>query len=141
MPVAALLGAGERLRAAMDQTQAQGLAAAHIGDILPIVALRVAGAVRLLYNPRVAGVAQEQAAGPEGSVSMPGIEVLVSRPIWADIAYQTETGAGEAERLEGWPARIALHEIDQVNGIFFLDRISRLKREAALRRWRKLSRI
>ncbi len=125
----------------MDQTQAQGLAAAHIGDILPIVAIRVAGAVRLLYNPRVASVAQEQVVGTEGSVSMPGIEVEVSRPIWADISFETDAGAIASERLEGWPARIALHEIDQVNGVFFLERISRLKREAALRRWRKLSRI
>ncbi len=135
--VADLLPIGEKLLAAMEETQAQGLAAAHIGEVAPVIAMRVEETVRLLYNPRVLATAAEQSAGPEGSVSLPGIKVDVSRPVWAEVAFSDAEGAGQQERFEGWPARIALHEIDQVNGIFFLDLVSRLKRDMALRKWKK----
>jgi peptide deformylase len=137
--VEALRETGERLLAAMAETRAQGLAAAHIGEIAPIVAIRRDADVLLLFNPEVMAVADETAAGREGSVSMPGIEVEVSRPTWAEIAYLDREGKQRTERFDGWTARIALHEIDQVNGIFFLERVSRLKRDFALKKWRKLA--
>jgi peptide deformylase len=43
-----------------------------------------------------------------------------------------------SSRLPGClPGRVASREIDQVNGIFFLDRLSRLKRDMAIKRWKK----
>ena len=68
---------------------------------------------------------------------MSGVEVQVVRPIWAEIAYFDDAGARQQERLEGLPGRIAQHEIDQMNGMFFLDRLSRLKRDMVLKKWRK----
>lgn len=121
----------------MEATRAQGLAAAHIGEVAPIVAIRRDASAMLLFNPEVLAVAEEQVGGREGSVSMPGIEIDISRPIWADIAYVDRDGEQRTERFDGWTARIALHEIDQVNGIFFLERVSRLKREMAIKKWRK----
>jgi peptide deformylase len=61
----------------------------------------------------------------------------VLRSAKARIAYDDETGTRHELDLEGLPARIAQHEIDQVNGIFFLERLSRLKREMAIKRWKK----
>jgi peptide deformylase len=90
----------------------------------------------LLYNPRVVA-AEETAAGEEGSVSLPGARVSIDRPVWADIAWMDETGAAHAERFTGFLARVAIHEIEQMQGIFFLDRLSRLKREMALKKARK----
>lgn len=57
----------------------------------------------------------------EGSVSLPGIEVEVVRPVWAALAFDDADGDRQALRLEGLPARIAQHEIDQMNGVFFLE--------------------
>lgn len=91
----------------------------------------------VLYNPEIVWLAPETAEGPEGSVSMPGFEVAVVRPTRAGISFDDETGVRQELELEGLPARIAQHEIDQVNGIFFLERISRLKRDMALKRWKK----
>jgi peptide deformylase len=56
------------------------------------------------------------------------------------IAFDDDTGQGQELALSGFAARVAQHEIDQVNGVFFLTRISRLKREAAIRRFAKLGR-
>lgn len=138
----AMLEAGDRLLAAAREAQAYGLAAAHLGENEPLAVMSMASDpaqrdYRLLYNPEIVAVAEETASGPEGSVSMPGIEVAVQRPVWAEIAYDDADGIRQRERLEGFVARVALHEIEQVNGIFFLSRVSRLKRDAALRKFDK----
>ena len=91
----------------------------------------------VLYNPEILALAGEPAEGPEGSVSMPGLQVPVMRPARARIAYDDESGTRQERELEGLPARIAQHEIDQVNGVFFLERLSRLKRDMAVKRWKK----
>jgi peptide deformylase len=92
---------------------------------------------RVLYNPEITAVSEETATGTEGSVSMHGIEIEVVRPVWAEVAFDDAGGTRHVLRLEGLPARIAQHEIDQMNGIFFLDRVSRLKRDMALKKWKK----
>jgi peptide deformylase len=91
----------------------------------------------LLYNPELLLLDGDIVEGPEGSVSMPGLQVAVPRPSRARIAYDDETGTRLQLELEGLPARIAQHEIDQVSGIFFLERLSRLKRDMAIKRWKK----
>lgn len=142
---AALHGTAERLLAATISVQAYGLAAAHIGEIEPVVVISVADDTsardyRVLFNPAVVAVAETVAAGPEGSVSMPGIEAPVERPVWAEIAYDTAESERVTTRFEGFVARCALHEIEQMNGIFFLSRLSRLKRDTAIRKFHKLGR-
>jgi peptide deformylase len=136
----ALRETGQRLLAAAIEAAAYGLAAAHIGETAPVVVVGGEGEpreYRLLYNPRVVVAAEETAAGEEGSVSLPGARVSIDRPVWADIAWMDETGAAYAERFTGFLARVAIHEIEQMQGIFFLDRLSRLKREMALKKARK----
>lgn len=91
----------------------------------------------VLYNPEILSLSGEPVEGREGSVSMSGMQVPVMRPPKARIAYDDEQGARHELDLEGLPARVAQHEIDQVNGIFFLEHISRLKRDMAIKRWRK----
>jgi peptide deformylase len=68
---------------------------------------------------------------------MPGVQVEIMRPVWAEIAFYDETGVRQTRRFDGLPARIALHEIEQMNGQFFLDRLSRLKRDMVLKKWKK----
>ena len=113
------------LRDAAAGVEAYGLAAAHIGRIEPVAVVSVAapGAARdyrLLFNPVVLAMSDEKAFGPEGSVSMPGIEVPIERAVWVEIGFDSEEGVAVTLRLEGFAARVAQHEIDQVNGIFFL---------------------
>ena len=71
---------------------------------------------------------------------MPGIEVDVIRPENARIAFDDEAGHPVELDLTGFAARVAQHEIDQVNGVFFLARVSRLKRDTAIKRFAKIGR-
>ena len=142
---AAVIEAGMALREAAAGVEAYGLAAAHIGRIEPVAVVSVAapGAARdyrLLFNPVVLAMSDEKAFGPEGSVSMPGIEVPIERAVWVEIGFDSEEGVAVTLRLEGFAARVAQHEIDQVNGIFFLNRLSRLKRDTAIRKFHKSAR-
>ncbi|UJW86278.1 peptide deformylase [Devosia sp. SL43] len=137
-----MLTAGETLRSAAQEVQAHGLAAAHLGLSEPLVVVSVAGQTakrdyRILFNPEVVLVGPESVIGAEGSVSLPGIEVPIDRPIWAEIAYDTPDGTQETARFEDFVARVALHEIDQMNGVFFLSRLSRIKRDTAIRKFEK----
>jgi peptide deformylase len=133
---------GTRLLEAAKAAQAYGLAAVHMGAVAPVVVISAAPdpAKRdylVLYNPDVLAVAEETAPGPEGSVSMPDVQVEILRPIWAKIAFDDEAGVRQTRQFERLPARIALHEIEQMNGVFFLNRLSRLKREMVLKKWKK----
>lgn len=91
----------------------------------------------VLYNPEILSLDGELLDGQEGSVSMPGLQVAVQRRYRARIGYDDESGTRHELDLEGLPARIAQHEIDQVRGVFFLERLSRLKRDMAVKRWKK----
>ena len=131
---------GERLLAAAREVSAYGLAAAHIGEVAPVVVISGAEeprTYRLLYNARILAVSDETAMGEEGSVSLPGVRVAIERPVWAEVAFFDETGAVRTERFTGFLARVAIHEIEQMQGSFFLERVSRLKREMALKKARK----
>lgn len=133
---------GNRLLEAAKAANAYGLAAVHIGAPAPVVVISTATdpgqrSYLLLYNPEVVAAAEELESGPEGSVSMPGVEVEMVRPIWAELTWDDEAGTRQQARFDGLPARIAQHEIDQMNGIFFLDRLSRLKRDIVLKKWKK----
>lgn len=93
----------------------------------------------LLFNPEVTGVAPETEPGEEGSVSLPGVRVTIERPVWAVASYMDGDGTARTARFERFAARVALHEIEQMNGVFFLSKLSRLKREMVLKKAKKQS--
>lgn len=139
----ALRETGRRLLDTARAHNAYGLAAAHIGAVAPVVVVSLGPMeqrdYRLLFNPVILSRSGTPVTGPEGSVSLPGIEVDVLRAPEVLVGYDDETGSPGTLDLTGFAARVAQHEIDQMEGTFFLTRISRLKRDAALRRFRKLS--
>jgi len=139
-----LLAVGQDLLSAARSANAYGLAAVHIGVVAPVVVISLGDPAtrdyRVLYNPRIVRTSGDSALGKEGSVSMPGVEVDIARPERVHIAFENETGAPTELELTGFPARVAQHEIDQVNGVYFLTRLSRLKREAAIKRFAKRAR-
>lgn len=133
---------GNRLLEATKAANAYGLAAVHIGAVAPVVVISADEDPSkrdyvVLYNPEILATDGPTVPGPEGSVSMPGVEVEIVRPYVAEVAWDDETGTRQQRRLEGLPARIAQHEIEQMNGVFFLERLSRLKRDMVLKKWKK----
>ncbi|HZY69329.1 MAG TPA: peptide deformylase, partial [Devosia sp.] len=132
---------GERLLEAAREAKAYGLAAAHMGEIEPVVVISGDGVGRdylLLFNPQVTAMSDQTEADEEGSVSLPGVRVMIERPLWAEISYMDAAGQSQSARFERFAARVALHEIEQMNGVFFLSKLSRLKREMVLKKARKL---
>ncbi|SEQ39409.1 peptide deformylase [Devosia sp. YR412] len=139
---AAMLEAGAALLAAAQEVQAYGLAAAHLGLNEPVVVISFAGDAdprdyRLLYNPAILQLSDETEIGPEGSVSMPGIQAPVMRALRIELAYDDAQGQRRQVEMNGFVARIAQHEVDQVNGLFFTKRLSKVKRDMATRKFLK----
>lgn len=91
-----------------------------------------------LVNPSVVWHSDETARQSEGCLSIPGIEEVVERPIGVRIEGFDPDGEPITIEAEELLARALQHEIDHIDGVLFLDRISPLKRRMALKKWRKL---
>lgn len=90
-----------------------------------------------LINPEVIDRRGKQVE-EEGCLSLPEIREKVSRAEWVKVRAQDVTGAWfEVEGTE-LLARALLHEIDHLDGILFIDHLSRLKRDLILRRIKKM---
>jgi peptide deformylase len=92
--------------------------AADVADIMPLV----------LINPVVTPV-DESATGGEGCLSFPEIFAEISRPESVDVKALNEKGKPIEFRAGGLLARAVQHETDHLNGILFIDRMERKKKE------------
>lgn len=91
-----------------------------------------------LVNPEIVWSSDETDKQSEGCLSIPGMEEIVRRPTAVRVEGKDPDGNDlvvEADELYG---RALQHEIDHVNGILFLDRVSALKRKMLLKKWKKL---
>ena len=115
-----------------------GITAPHIGVASRVVVLELtAGNVRVYVNPAIEWASDELAKHDEGSVSMPGAIEEIERPARVRVIYQDLTGAPLTEEADGLLAVCHQHEIDQLDGIFWLQRLSRLKRERVVKRYER----
>jgi peptide deformylase len=142
---ATLAADAEALAVALARIPATGLAGPHLGIMRRIVAIDASaaageGGVRLFVNPVVTWASTETALHEEGSVSLPGVRERIERPAAVVVSYADLTGETRGERYTGFMAACLQHEIEQCDGIFWLDRLSRLKRDRVLARYAKLVR-
>ena len=121
-----------------------GLAAPQIGLPLRVCVLDVrdehdseSGRFALV-NPVIAESSTETDKAREGCLSIPGLEEVVTRP--AKVTVKGFNPQGERVRVEaeGLLGRALQHEIDHLDGILFIDRVSPLKRRILLKKWKKL---
>jgi peptide deformylase len=119
-----------------------GITGPHIGVMRRVVVLELSpeDGVRVYVDPRVIEASSETIRHVEGSVSMPGITEEVERSARVRVAYRDLAGGHHEEEADGFLAVCLQHEIDQLDGIFWLDRLSRLKRDRANKRWDKARR-
>lgn len=118
-----------------------GITAPHLGILerLTVIELPDEKRVRIYVNPRIVWSSQDKREHVEGSVSMPGTTETVERPARVRIAFQTLEGTEETEEADGLLAVCLQHEIDQLDGIFWIQRLSRLKHERVIKRFQKRS--
>lgn len=119
-----------------------GITAPHLGVPARLVALELPGGEgpRVYVNPVILWFSPETIRQAEGSVSMPGVTEEIERPARVRLRYQDIGGDTHEEEVEGLEAVCHQHEIDQLDGIFWLQRLSRLKRERVVKRYEKLRR-
>ncbi|MFN7092640.1 MAG: peptide deformylase [Allorhizobium sp.] len=119
-----------------------GITAPHCGVLLRLTVIDTPeiGGRRDYVNPEILWASDEMMTHTEGSVSMPGMTDEVTRPKAVRIRYQTLDGTVVEEEMQGFAAICMQHEIDQLDGIFWIMKLSRLKRERLLKKWEKATR-
>jgi peptide deformylase len=119
-----------------------GITAPHVGISLRVVVLDLDAndGARTYVNPQIIWASPEMIMHREGSVSMPGVNDDVRRHARVRISYHDVHGNTQTEESDGLRAVCHQHEIDQLNGLFWIQRLSRLKRERLIKRFEKISR-
>ncbi|WP_024280873.1 peptide deformylase [Xanthobacter sp. 126] len=119
-----------------------GITAPHVGVPARVVVLELSPGEwpRTYVNPEIVWSSPETIRHAEGSVSMPGAVEEVERKARVRVRYEDLAGAVQEEEAEGLRAVCHQHECDQIDGIFWLQRLSRLKRERVVRKYEKAQR-
>lgn len=100
-----------------------GIAAPQLGSGLRIVVVAPDGKPIPLINPVVVEASEETEIGEEGCLSIPGLYGDVERPAQVVIEAYDRKGNPVAYEMAGMGARVALHEIDHLDGILFIDKV------------------
>ncbi|MEQ9660971.1 MAG: peptide deformylase [Parasphingopyxis sp.] len=96
---------------------------------------------RVFINPEILETATEMRAYEEGCLSVPDQFADVDRPDWCVARWMDENGNQFEERLEGMIATCLQHEMDHLEGILFIDHLSRMKRTMLMKKLEKARRL
>jgi peptide deformylase len=94
----------------------------------------------VFINPELFDPSEEHSVYSEGCLSVPDQYADVERPAVVHARWQDEHGGAHEERLEGLLATCLQHEIDHLEGILFIDHLSRLKRDMVMKKLEKARR-
>src|SRR5207244_8198801 len=119
-----------------------GLAAIQIGIPRRIVTLDLAKkdeprSPQVFINPQILWSSDERAIYEEGCLSIPEYYEEVERPAQVKVAYLDRGGAARELAADGLLATCIQHEIDHLNGVLFIDHISKLKRSRVVKKFTK----
>ncbi|BCK75647.1 peptide deformylase [Acetobacter aceti NBRC 14818] len=119
-----------------------GITAPHIGVAQRVVVLELPDAPgpQTYINPEIIEASKETIRLDEGSISMPGVTGTVERSARVRVRYQDLEGTEHVEEAEGLRAACHQHEIDQLNGLFWTQRLSPLRRGKVMAQFEKLRR-
>ena len=119
-----------------------GLAAIQVGVPKRVIVMDIARGEeephpRYFVNPEIVWASEETKPWEEGCLSVPEIYDEVERPAQVKLRYLDYHGAAVEEDADGLFAVCIQHEMDHLNGVLFIDHLSRLKRERAVSRVKK----
>jgi peptide deformylase len=125
----------ERMGELMTDALGVGLAATQLGVMHRVLVYRVhqQSPVAALVNPEIEWSGSESESLEEGCLSLPGVHVDVDRAVHVRVRAQNERGEPIAIEASGLEARVIQHEIDHLDGVLVLDRISRSQRKEAMK--------
>ncbi len=142
-------GVDDDLRALMDDmletmyaAPGIGLAAVQVGVPKRVIVMDLAkpdeeAQPRYYVNPEITWASEELAPYEEGCLSVPEIYEEVDRPAKVKLRYLDYHGKAVEEEAEGLFAVCIQHEMDHLQGVLFIDHLSRLKREQAVKKVKK----
>ena len=121
-----------------------GLAAIQVGEPLRMLTIDLskedeARSPHVFINPEIVATGDEASVYEEGCLSIPDYYAEVERPARITVNYLDLDGRPQTITTDGLMATCLQHEIDHLNGVLFIDHISRLKREMVVKKFRKLA--
>ncbi|WP_315925892.1 peptide deformylase [Mesorhizobium sp. SP-1A] len=121
-----------------------GLAAIQIGEPIRLLVIDLAKegeepAPHVFVNPEILESSGQRSTYEEGCLSIPDYYAEVERPASVRARYLDRSGKEQEIKAEGLMATCLQHEIDHLNGVLFIDHISKLKRDMVMRKFRKLA--
>ena len=122
-----------------------GLAAIQIGEPLRVVTMDLAKKddekePRVFINPEIVWSSEEKNVHEEGCLSIPEYYEEVERPTRVKVRYLDLDGKEHEEEADGLFATCIQHEIDHLNGVLFIDHLSKLKRDRVIKKFTKIAR-
>ncbi len=124
-----------------------GLAAIQVGEPRRIITIDIARDEEeektplFLINPEIVWVSEEERSTyEEGCLSIPDYYAEVERPAKVRVRYIDYQGKEQEQEAEGLLATCVQHEIDHLNGVLFIDYLSKLKRDLVVKKFTKAAR-
>ena len=145
-PVAAISDEIRTLVADMFETMYEapgvGLAAIQVGVPSRVIVMDLSkreaeSEPRVFINPEITWSSEERSPYEEGCLSIPDVHEDVERPSRVKVRYLDLDGKLQEEDAEGLFATCIQHEVDHLNGVLFIDHISKLKRERIVKKFTK----
>ena len=118
----------------MTENEGIGLAAPQVGELKRIIAVhpikersleeKTLRSPQIFINPKIVKKSKETLIDEEGCLSFPGLFLKIKRAREVEIEALNEGGEKIRVQAEGLPARVIQHEIDHLDGILFIDKLS-----------------
>ena len=122
-----------------------GLAALQVGVLRRLIVMDPAKdeapkSPLVMVNPEMLERSEEMRTHEEGCLSIPDFTAEIERPARTRVSYIDREGKKREAGLEGIWSTLVQHEIDHLNGVLFIDYLSRLKRDMVVRKFTKQKR-
>jgi len=142
---AALLKLADDILATMYDAPGIGLAAPQVGILRQLIVMdpsrhEEAKQPLIMVNPVILERGAEMRTHEEGCLSIPDFTAEIERPAMTRVSYIDTKGKQREKTLEGIWSTLVQHEIDHLNGILFIDYLSRLKRDMIVKKFAKQKR-
>ena len=116
-----------------------GLAGVQVGVLKRLIVIDVSGDKEkknplFLVNPEIISKSNDTSVYEEGCLSLPGYFAEIERPAECQIKYVDYNGKKKEMRANGLLATCIQHEVDHLNGILFIDYLSKLKRDMIIKK-------
>jgi peptide deformylase len=142
---AAILKLAQDMLATMYDAPGIGLAAPQVGILRRLIVMdpsrdEAPKQPLIMVNPVILELGSEMRTHEEGCLSIPDFTAEIERPALARVGYIDEQGKSQEKTLEGIWSTLVQHEIDHLNGVLFIDYLSRLKRDMIVKKFTKQKR-